>query len=115
MFDLTGRKALVTGAPATSAKKLAAAGTPRRSLRLPAIVGKHAPRVEKRWPPTLGDRVKIFPANLSDRDEVKALGERQKKANSKASTSSSTMPASPRTACSSACRMPTGMRFSKSI
>lgn len=73
MFDLTGRKALVTGATGglgeAIARALHAAG---------ATVGLHGTRVEKleALAADLGDRAKLFPANLSDRDEVKALGQK---------------------------------------
>lgn len=71
MFDLTGRKALVTGATGGIGEEIA------RVLHAQgAIVGLHGTRVEKleALAADLGDRVKIFPANLSDRDAVKALG-----------------------------------------
>ena len=73
MFDLSGRKALVTGASGgigeEIAKILHAQG---------ATVGLHGTRVEKleALANTLGERVQIFPANLADRAEVKALGEK---------------------------------------
>ena len=73
MFDLTGRKALVTGATGgigeAVARALHAAG---------ATVGIHGTRVEKldALAAELGDRVKVLPANLSDRAEVKALGQK---------------------------------------
>lgn len=73
MFDLTGRKALVTGASGgigeAVARALHAAG---------ATVGLHGTRVEKldALAAELGERVKAFPANLSNRDEVKALGQK---------------------------------------
>jgi len=72
MFDLSGRKALVTGATGgigeAVARTLHAAG---------ATVGLHGTRIEKleALAAELGDRVKLFPANLSDREEVKALGQ----------------------------------------
>lgn len=77
MFDLTGRKALVTGASGglgeAIAKQLHAQG---------AIVGIHGTRVEKLE--ALADelgangegRVHILPANMSNMDEVKALGKK---------------------------------------
>jgi 3-oxoacyl-[acyl-carrier protein] reductase len=70
MFDLTGRKALVTGASGGIGEEIA-----RLLHKQGAIVGLHGTRVEKleTLAAELGDRVKIFPANLSDRDEVKAL------------------------------------------
>lgn len=73
MFDLTGRKALVTGASGglgeAIAKQLHAQG---------AIVGIHGTRVEKleALASELGDRVHILPANMSNMDEVKALGKK---------------------------------------
>jgi 3-oxoacyl-[acyl-carrier protein] reductase len=73
MFDLSGRKALVTGATGgigeAVARTLHAAG---------ATVGLHGTRIEKleALAAELGDRVKLFPANLSDREEVKALGQK---------------------------------------
>ena len=73
MFDLTGRKALVTGASGGIGEEIA------RVLHAQgAIVGLHGTRVEKleALAGELGDRVKMFPANLSDRDEVKALGQK---------------------------------------
>ncbi|MGG6895979.1 3-oxoacyl-[acyl-carrier-protein] reductase [Rhizobium sp. BR 315] len=71
MLDLTGRKALVTGASGGIGEEIA-----RLLHKQGAIVGLHGTRVEKleTLASELGDRVKIFPANLSDRDEVKALG-----------------------------------------
>lgn len=73
MFDLSGRKALVTGATGgigeAVARALHAAG---------ATVGLHGTRVEKleALGAELGERAKLFPANLSDRDEVRALGQK---------------------------------------
>ena len=73
MFDLSGRKALVTGASGglgeAIAKQLHAQG---------AIVGIHGTRVEKleALAGELGDRVHILPANMSNMDEVKALGQK---------------------------------------
>ncbi|RIK88710.1 MAG: 3-oxoacyl-[acyl-carrier-protein] reductase [Hyphomicrobiales bacterium] len=72
MFDLTGRKALVTGATGgigeAVVRALHAAG---------ATVGLHGTRVEKleALAAELGERAKVFPANLSDRAEVKALAQ----------------------------------------
>src|SRR5690606_42075707 len=73
MFDLTGRKALVTGATGGIGEEIA-----RMLHRQGAIVGLHGTRVEKleALASELGERVKIFPANLSDRAEVKALAEK---------------------------------------
>ncbi len=73
MFDLTGRKALVTGATGgigeAVARALHAAG---------ATVGLHGTRVEKleALAGELGEGVKLFPADLSDRAEVKALAQK---------------------------------------
>jgi 3-oxoacyl-[acyl-carrier protein] reductase len=70
MFSLTGKKALVTGASGgigvAIAKALHAQG---------ATVGIHGTREErlKEIAAELKDRVHIFPANLSDAVEVKAL------------------------------------------
>ena len=71
MLDLTGRKALVTGSSGGIGEEIA-----RLLHKQGAIVGLHGTRVEKleALAGELGDRVKVFPANLSDRDEVKALG-----------------------------------------
>ncbi|APG90518.1 3-oxoacyl-[acyl-carrier-protein] reductase [Sinorhizobium americanum] len=73
MFDLSGRKALVTGASGGIGEEIA-----RMLHAQGAIVGVHGTRVEKleALANTLGERVQIFPANLSDRAEVKALGEK---------------------------------------
>jgi 3-oxoacyl-[acyl-carrier protein] reductase len=74
MFDLTGRKALVTGATGGLGEEIA-----RLLHSQGAVVGLHGTRVEKLEALAAelgGDRVKIFPANLSSRDEVKALGEK---------------------------------------
>lgn len=70
MFDLSGRKALVTGASggigAAVARTLHAQG---------ALVGLHGTRVEKleELASELGERAKVLPANLSNRAEVKEL------------------------------------------
>ena len=72
MFDLTGRKALVTGATGGIGEEVA------RALHAQgAIVALHGTRVEKleALAKELGERAYIFPANLSDREEVKALGQ----------------------------------------
>jgi 3-oxoacyl-[acyl-carrier protein] reductase len=73
MFDLSGRKALVTGASGGIGEEIA-----RLLHAHGATVGLHGTRVEKleALANTLGERVQIFPANLSDRGEVKALGEK---------------------------------------
>ncbi len=73
MFELTGRKALVTGATGGIGEAIA------RTLHAQgAIVGLHGTRVEKleALAAELGERVKLFPANLSDRAEVKVLGQK---------------------------------------
>ena len=73
MFELTGRKALVTGASGGIGEAIA------RVLHAQgAIVGLHGTRVEKleTLAGELGDRVKLFPADLTDRDAVKALGQK---------------------------------------
>ncbi|MDX0551539.1 3-oxoacyl-[acyl-carrier-protein] reductase [Sinorhizobium medicae] len=73
MFDLSGRKALVTGASGGIGEEIA-----RLLHAQGAVVGLHGTRVEKleALADTLGERVHIFPANLSDRAEVKALGKK---------------------------------------
>ncbi len=73
MFDLSGRKALVTGATGGIGEEIA------RALHAQgATVGLHGTRAEKldELAKELGERVFVFPANLSDRDAVKALGEK---------------------------------------
>ncbi len=73
MFDLTGKKALVTGASGGIGEAIA------RTLHAQgAMVGLHGTRVEKleTLAADLGDRVKLFPADLTDRDAVKALGQK---------------------------------------
>jgi 3-oxoacyl-[acyl-carrier protein] reductase len=73
MFDLTGRKALVTGATGGIGEAIARVLHARG-----AIVGLHGTRVEKleALAGELGDRVKLFPANLSDSAEVRELGQK---------------------------------------
>lgn len=73
MFDLTGRKALVTGATGGIGEAIARVLHARG-----AIVGLHGTRVEKleALAGELGERVKLFPANLSDPAEVKELGQK---------------------------------------
>ncbi|MFZ1774076.1 MAG: 3-oxoacyl-[acyl-carrier-protein] reductase [Rhizobiaceae bacterium] len=73
MFDLTGKKALVTGATGGIGEAIA------RALHgAGAIVGLHGTRAEKleSLAAELGDRAKVFPANLSDREAVKALAQK---------------------------------------
>ena len=71
MFDLSGKKALITGASGgigeATARMLHAQG---------AIVGLHGTREEKlnALASELGDRTVVFPANLSDLDAASALG-----------------------------------------
>ncbi|MCD2171867.1 3-oxoacyl-[acyl-carrier-protein] reductase [Rhizobium sp. C4] len=73
MFDLTGRKALVTGASGGIGEEIA-----RMLHKQGAIVGLHGTRAEKleELANELGERTFVFPANLSDRAAVKALGEK---------------------------------------
>ncbi|OHV72253.1 3-oxoacyl-[acyl-carrier-protein] reductase [Ensifer sp. LCM 4579] len=73
MFDLSGRKALVTGASGGIGEEIA-----RLLHAQGATVGLHGTRVEKleALANSLGERVHVFPANLSAREEVKALGEK---------------------------------------
>lgn len=73
MFDLSGRKALVTGSSGGIGEAVA------RTLHARgAIVGLHGTRVEKldALASELGDRVHVFPANLGDRDAVSELGKK---------------------------------------
>jgi 3-oxoacyl-[acyl-carrier protein] reductase len=70
MFDLTGKKAFVTGASGGIGEAIA------RTLHgLGATVGLHGTRKEKleALAADLGGNTKIFPANLSNRDEVTGL------------------------------------------
>jgi 3-oxoacyl-[acyl-carrier protein] reductase len=73
MFDLTGKKALVTGASGGIGEAIA-----RMLHAQGATVGLHGTRVEKleALAADLGDRIKLFPADLGNRDAVKALGEK---------------------------------------
>lgn len=70
MFDLSGRKALVTGASGGIGEAVA------RILHAQgAIVGLHGTREEKlkTLADELGERTHVLPANLGDKDEVAAL------------------------------------------
>jgi 3-oxoacyl-[acyl-carrier protein] reductase len=71
MFDLTGRKALVTGASGGIGEAIA-----RQLHSRGATVGLHGTRVERleALAADPGDRVHMFPADLSDRDAVSELG-----------------------------------------
>lgn len=71
MFELEGRKALVTGASGGIGESVA-----RMLHAQGAIVGLHGTREEKlnALAEELGDRTHVFPANLSDKDAVAALG-----------------------------------------
>ncbi len=73
MFDLSGRKALVTGASGGIGEEIA-----RYLHKAGATVGLHGTRVEKldALASELGGNVHVFPANLSNVDEVKALGKK---------------------------------------
>ena len=73
MFELTGRKALVTGASGGIGEAIA-----RMLHAQGAVVGLHGTRVERldALASDLGDRVRVFPADLSDRAAVKALGQK---------------------------------------
>ncbi len=73
MFDLTGKKALVTGATGGLGEEIA-----RMLHGAGAIVGLHGTRAEKleSLAAELGERTKVFPADLADRDAVKALGQK---------------------------------------
>lgn len=71
MLDLTGRKALVTGASGGIGEAIA-----RQLHSQGATVGLHGTRVERleALAADLGERVMMFPADLSDREAVSALG-----------------------------------------
>ncbi len=73
MFDLSGKKALVTGATGGIGEAVA-----RVLHQQGATVGLHGTREEKlsELAGELGERTMLFPANLSDRDSVKSLGEK---------------------------------------
>ncbi|MEZ5810997.1 MAG: 3-oxoacyl-[acyl-carrier-protein] reductase [Rhizobiaceae bacterium] len=70
MFDLTGKKALVTGASGGIGEAIARVLHARG-----ATVGLHGTRVGRleELAAELGDRTVLLPANLSNRDEVRAL------------------------------------------
>lgn len=71
MFDLTGKKALVTGASGGIGESIA-----RMLHKQGATVGLHGTREEKlqALASDLGERTVVLPANLSDLDEASALG-----------------------------------------
>lgn len=71
MFDLTGKKALITGASGGIGESIA-----RMLHAQGATVGLHGTREEKlnALASDLGDRTVVLPANLSDLDEASALG-----------------------------------------
>ena len=71
MFDLTGKKALVTGASGGIGEAIA-----RMLHAQGAMVGLHGTREEKlqALASDLGDRTVVLPANLSDLDEAAGLG-----------------------------------------
>lgn len=72
MFDLTGRKALVTGASGGIGEEIA-----RALHKQGAIVGLHGTRREKleALAAELGDRTYIFTADIGDRAALKKLAE----------------------------------------
>ncbi|MBH9975163.1 MULTISPECIES: 3-oxoacyl-[acyl-carrier-protein] reductase [Bartonella] len=73
MFEFKGRKALVTGASGGIGEAIA-----RRLHERGAIVGLHGTREEKlkALAEELGDNCFVFPANLSDREEIAKLAEK---------------------------------------
>ena len=73
MFDLTGKKALITGASGGIGEAIA-----RTFHAKGAIVGLHGTREEKlqSLAAELGSNTHILPANLSDSEEVKGLAEK---------------------------------------
>lgn len=73
MFDLTGKKALVTGASGGIGEAVA-----RAMHAQGAIVGLHGTREEKlnALAAELGERTFVFPANLSDLEAVDVLGKK---------------------------------------
>ena len=73
MFDLSGKKALVTGASGGLGEAIAKTLHGRG-----ATVGIHGTREEKlnELADELGDRVMVFPADLSNREAVIALGKK---------------------------------------
>ncbi|AGA65004.1 3-oxoacyl-(acyl-carrier protein) reductase [Liberibacter crescens BT-1] len=73
MFDLTGKKAFVTGSTGSIGYSVAKILYDRG-----ATVGLHGSRQDKleKLCSEFGDRIKAFPADLSDRDAVKELGKK---------------------------------------
>ncbi|WP_297322246.1 3-oxoacyl-[acyl-carrier-protein] reductase [uncultured Bartonella sp.] len=73
MFDFNGRKALVTGATGGIGEAIA-----RMLHARGAVVGLHGTREDKLklLAEELGNNCFVFPANLSDRDEIKKLAEK---------------------------------------
>jgi len=73
MFDLTGRKALVTGASGGIGEAIA-----RQLHSRGATVGLHGTRVERleALAAELGERALMFPADLSNREAVSDLGKK---------------------------------------
>lgn len=73
MFDFKGRKALVTGATGGIGEAIA-----RQLHERGAIVGLHGTREEKlkSLAGDLGDNCFVFPANLSEREEITKLAEK---------------------------------------
>jgi len=76
MFELSGRKALITGATGGIGEEIA-----RSFHQQGAIVGLHGTRKEKleALAKELGERTFIFPADLSKRETVEKLGEKAEK------------------------------------
>lgn len=77
MFDLTGKKAFITGSSGGIGEAIA-----RLLHARGAVVGLHGTRVERlqALAKDLGKRTHVFPANLANRDEVSGLMEKAEEA-----------------------------------
>ena len=111
MFDLSGRKALVTGASGGIGEAIA-----RILHRQGAVVGLHGTRVERleTLAAELGERTKLFPADLADRAAVDELGRKAESELEGRRHPGQQCRHHRATACSCACPMPIGTPCSKS-